>query len=815
MTKRILLFIILLAILPAQIFSQGTSAKVEGQHYPAVPDMFGGPMGIERVAYGGFPLDAHHKFYKSEVQDSAGHVIRLQIDLGNPYNIDEVKLYPVIVHTHPSVRSNFPLRFRIETDNDPEFPQPQLVFDHTGSDLVEEIAPERIEKFRPAQPVRGRYVRLTVTKLNTTDNKKFLFELWRFEVISGGKDVAEGRPLYDSERGFLGKHDLLRPQRPSGEGVVTDNPENVTQPETWKPVHTNLSVPRDGVSLAPGLFKTTMERNAEYLMNTYTADEMLNEYRLRAGKPSPAKMKANFWIDQLHGSNAGRFLLGAGNYLRWTEDKRLRTRLNEIVDGVEDCRDPNGYYIMGFPEKEFFYHENSGYCRSMLTQGLIEASIAGNQKALPMLRAYYDWFNRCPYLPEIVQRGHFGRQGIIASTRLYNTPVGKPEDLQVVQRYYIEDYWMKQLVDRDIDAIWKLPYDRPHCYLIPTLESYADLYKATGEQQYLDAVFGGWDLYKDYYQHIGGAISVCEGAPFPPKSNLLDGRTGELCGNVFWIFLNQRLHLLYPEEEKYVNEIEKSIYNVALPDQSQNGSIRYHTKLVHRKSNGDMKNTCCELQGTRLFSALPEFIYTKAADGIFVDLFHSSKVTWEHDGKLFKMEMTTHFPNQTDVKLKLSLRRKAASNIRIRVPAWATQPVDILINGKVSATGAPGSYVSLQREWSNNDIISFELPIEFKITAYEGATQPYCDKDKHTHALEYGPILMALTGESISKGQITLPFPASQLVGKLLPEDEHGHEHSHALHFKIAGVDDETLRFVPYYEIEKEKMTCFAFFTGK
>jgi hypothetical protein len=56
-----------------------------------------------------------------------------------------------------------------------------------------------------------------------------------------------------------------------------------------------------------------------------------------------------------------------------------------------------------------------------------------------------------------------------------------------------------------------------------------------------------------------------------------------------------------------------------------------------------------------------------------------------------------------------------------------------------------------------------------------------------------------------------LPFPASKLVGKLQLEDDHGY--GHAPHFKIAGVDDVTLRFVPYYEIEKEEMTCFAFFT--
>jgi DUF1680 family protein len=425
-----------------------------------------------------------------------------------------------------------------------------------------------------------------------------------------------------------------------------------------------------------------------------------------------------------------------------------------------------------------------------------------------MLRDFYDWFNHCPYLPELVYRGHHGRQGIIASTRLYNTPVGKAEDLQVIQRYYIEKFWMEQLIDRDVDAIWKMPYDRPHSYLIPTMESYADLYKATGEQRYLDAVFGGWDLYREYYQHIGGSISVCEGPPFPPKSNMLNGLTGELCGNVFWVFLNQRLHLLYPEEEKFVNEIEKSIYNTALANQAHDGAIRYHTNIVNHKEDGKNINTCCELQGTRIFSALPEFIYTKAEDGVFVDLFYSSSITWKQDGKNFKMEMVTQFPNHTDVKLKLSLAKKASSNIRIRIPSWTVKPVDVSVNGKIVATGKPGTYVSLQREWSNKDEITFDLPMGFRITQYEGISKPYSQKDKHTHALEYGPLLMAIKGESISNGQVTLPFPASQLIGKLQPEDEH------SIHFTIAGVDDKSLHFVPYYEIEKEAMTCLVFFTG-
>ena len=44
----------------------------------------------------------------------------------------------------------------------------------------------------------------------------------------------------------------------------------------------------------------------------------------------------------------------------------------------------------------------------------IEASLAGNKKALPLLRGYYDWFNTNPYLPELMRRSAQGVQGMVA-----------------------------------------------------------------------------------------------------------------------------------------------------------------------------------------------------------------------------------------------------------------------------------------------------------------------------------------------------------------------------------------------------------------
>ena len=61
--------------------------------------------------------------------------------------------------------------------------------------------------------------------------------------------------------------------------------------------------------------------------------------------------------------------------------------------------------------------------------------------------------------------------------------------------------------------------------------------------------------------------------------------TGELCGSVFWALLSQRLHLLDPEQEKYVTEIEKSIYNVGIANQVDHARHYVPRRLTGRKGD--------------------------------------------------------------------------------------------------------------------------------------------------------------------------------------------------------------------------------------
>lgn len=752
-------------------------------------------MGVERVARYFIPA------YSSPAS-SNNETKWVQIDLGNTKSIDGIKLLPPVQGWGPA-SNGFPARFKIEVSDDSTFTHSIMYEDYTLKD--EYPVPDDVVASFATKEVKGRYVRLTATQLR--NNK---LAMTKIMVMSNGKDIAEGCKATESNPSTDSHIELLtRAARPQGEFDVTNNPENIIPVKKWKPVPYKAETPQNGVTLGNGLFKTTMEQNINYLLNSFTFDQLVRNFKVKAGLPVKPfdNNLATFWFRQLPGSEAGRFLMGAGNTLRWIENAALRKEMNDIIDVIDQCKEPDGY-LMAYPKHCIFDGECGAYTRSWVTHGLIEAGLAGNKKAFPLLRGFYDWFDTCAFLPEMLRRPRQGTQGIIPLTRTYFTPVGKPKDIQVVQQYFQENYWMDELTNHNPKAIWQYPYDRPHNYLVTGIEPYLDLYRATGAKKYLDAVLGAWDLYHDNWEHIGGSLAINEG-PFlyAPKSYYLSKETGELCGNAFWIKLNQRLHLLYPDKEKYVSEIEKSIYNVVIANQYGSEGIRYFAKLTDRKYGPHVPNTyhcmntCCEGQGTRIYGSLPEYIYSVSNEGIYIDLFSASDISFTVNKHPLKLEMRTSFPYSPDVQIAISAEQPVQSKMYIRIPAWANGEMAITVNGTEIGKGKPGSYFLIDRKWNNNDHISFTLPMSFRLTKYTGMEKGF--EDGH-YAIEYGPILMAMVGTKGKKADFGLNISPENIISMLKKVD------GSPLHFSIEGNDE--FEFWPYFEVQDQPFSCFPKF---
>jgi len=760
----------------------------------------------------------HYRAYKSKAVQSPDVKTWVQIDLNKSVPIDAIQLFPASERMYPGrdqyyAGEGFPLRFVIEAADDVAFSTPVTIADFRDADFPDPW--DSITEYS-APGAQGRFVRLTATRLRPVkidppngvpmgdeppNSADYTLTLAKIAVVSHGVDVAVGCAVNaDTEHGNTGlTSQLTRPYREDGEEIRHDNPHAVTEASTWRPPKVKAQVPRSGVTLHGGVFQAAMENNIQYLLDSYTTEELLRQFYERTGKVKGFKPAGSqkFWEEDLAGSNAGRFLMGAGNTLRWIHQPELQRRLDTVVDGIAECRQPNGY-IMAYPEDTVFYSERAAYTRAWLTHGLLEAAYSGNEKAFPMLRGYYDWFNEQSFLPEMLRGAIQGGQGMVANTRVGASPVGVPKDAQVIQQYYQEDAWLQGLARREREQVWQYPYDRPHCYLLTNLEAYLDIYLITGDQRYFDAVLGAWELYRAHWQQAGGSISIIEFEKDPPDSNYLSQKLGELCGSSFWVFLSQRFQQLNPEDERFATEIEKSIYNIGLANQDLGAGLRYHTVLEGTKEKATHENTCCEGQGTRLLGSLPEHIYSIAPDGLFVHLYEPSTVRWTQGGQPMELTVVTKFPFAATVEATVKTETATAAKIRIRVPSWAAKEMTVTVNREPAGAGHPGSYLTIDRRWASGDTIEFTLPAAIRVRRYEGADQV---AGYSRCSVEYGPILLAAVGSPDITLSVDHGHTLEDLADYLRPVE------GSPLHFSVRGNDRQ--KFMPYWQISGEEFTCY------
>ncbi len=132
-------------------------------------------------------VGSQRKSFGYLAQTSATQIVTkwVQVDLGQPYSINNIKLHPKWYQGLPGY--GFPLQFHIEISNDPTFASSNLVVSQT-TDLPN---PGYFPQAFAIANISARYVRVTATKLYyDTAGSDYTFALSQLEVISGGTNVA-------------------------------------------------------------------------------------------------------------------------------------------------------------------------------------------------------------------------------------------------------------------------------------------------------------------------------------------------------------------------------------------------------------------------------------------------------------------------------------------------------------------------------------------------------------------------------------------------------------------------------------------------
>ncbi|MEC7782142.1 MAG: beta-L-arabinofuranosidase domain-containing protein [Bacteroidota bacterium] len=473
-------------------------------------------------------------------------------------------------------------------------------------------------------------------------------------------------------------------------------------------------------------------------------------------------------------------------------------------------------YISAYPPDQFIMLEHGAkyggqetqvwapyYTLHKILAGLLDIyEVSGNEKALHTAEGMASWvYARLSQLPT---------ETLIT---MWNTYIagefgGINESLAHLYRITENENYLKaaQLFD-NIKVFYG---DAEHNH---GLAKNVDTYRGLHANQHIPQIMGALELYRnsknaayyhiadnfwyktknDYMYSIGGVAGARNPAnaecfvaqPATLYENGLSaGGQNETCGTYNMLKLSRGL-FLYNQQPELMDYYEQALYNQILASVAEHTPANtYHIPLrpgsKKQFSNADMSGfTCCNGTAIESSTKLQNSIYFKSKDNkaLYVNLFVPSTLQWSE--QQISIQQVTAYPQEDQTKLIIN--GKAKFDLHLRIPGWATNGIEVKINGKIQKTNAkPGSYLKLSRNWKNGDTVALKMPFSFRL-------DPIMDQE-NIASLFYGPVLLAAQEEAPSTDFRTITLNAEDL-GKTISGDPK------ALEFTIDGTT-----FKPFFE---------------
>ncbi|PZF86469.1 beta-L-arabinofuranosidase domain-containing protein [Jiangella anatolica] len=288
---------------------------------------------------------------------------------------------------------------------------------------------------------------------------------------------------------------------------------------------------------------------------------------------------------------------------------------------------------------------------------------------------------------------------------------------------------------------------------VPNFTGYLRIFEQTGEQDYFDAAkhFFTWIVPHRMFSHGG------TGGNFPGSNNNIEmfqnrdnianaiAQGGAETCSIYNVSKLARNLFFHTQDPAYMDYYERAIFNQiagsrADTTSTSNPQVTYFQPLTPgaNRSYGNT-GTCCGGTGLENHTKYQDTVFFKSADGsaLWINLFVPSTLTWAERGLVVTQE--TSFPRQQSTRITLE-GTGGLFDVRLRVPAWATNGFTVRVNGRPAPMQAPvpGTYATLRRTWRSGDVIDVSMP--FGIRIERAIDRP------DTQSIMYGPLLLPILG---------------------------------------------------------------------
>lgn len=270
----------------------------------------------------------------------------------------------------------------------------------------------------------------------------------------------------------------------------------------------------------------------------------------------------------------------------------------------------------------------------------------------------------------------------------------------------------------------------------------------------------------------------------------------ETCAAVGMVFWNWRMNQM-TGDAKYIDVMERAMFNGVISGMSLKGDKFFYVNPL--ESYGDHHRqewygcACCPSQICRFIPSVGNYIYGLSEDALVVNSFIGNESEY--------MSMTTDYPWDGRIVMKVGPKGAKQKNINIRIPGWCNS-WKLTVRGEAYSPAVAKGYARIPGGFKEGDIIELYLDMPIEVISAD----PRVKDDHNKRAVQRGPVVYCLEEEDNPQIDAATLSAYEELSATYDPELLGG----------IIKIDSDNLHFVPYYSWDNRsagKMKVWVNFT--
>lgn len=513
------------------------------------------------------------------------------------------------------------------------------------------------------------------------------------------------------------------------------------------------------VALLDGPMLRQFEQNHAFFL-ALDDDRLLKPFRQRAGQAAPGDDMGG-WYDNspdfdphgtfhgfIPGHSFGQYLSGLARAYAVSGSKPTQEKVQRLVRAFAPTITTKFYDGYHLP----------AYTYDKTACGLIDAhQFAGDEQALKLLDAAVDAV--LPHLPEkALSRAEQYAQPQKDEAYCWDETYTLPENFflayqrgagsryrDLAVRFLEDDLYFNPLADgKNV-----LPGEHAYSH-VNALSSAMQAYLTLSSEKHFHAAQNGFAFVRDTQSFATGGWGPDESFRTPGSGGMGESlRTSHAgfetpCG-AYGHFKITRYLLRVTRDSRYGDSMERVLYNTILgakPIQEDGYSFYYsdYNNIFANKGYHRDKWPCCSGTFPQITADYGISSYFHGSDGVYVNLYVPSRVTWRRGQTRVGLTQRTTYPLQPATQTEVAVDASETFVLYLRIPEWAGPKTTVAVNDKrVDADVIPGKFLAINRTWKNGDRVEMEFDQSLRL-------QPVDPQHPSLVAPVIGPLALFVLG---------------------------------------------------------------------